>query len=84
MTLRLEADNPYEDADDDDTERKFDPAVAQQILELDQKLKTIYSSMDNNNGILEENYLIPYVLFKRKNVIFLNLFVIYYCSLLVY
>lgn len=66
MTLRLEADNPYADtdvADDDETEKKLDPAVAQKILELDQKLKAIYMSMDNNNGVLEENYLIPYVLF---------------------
>lgn len=67
MTLRLEADNPYADTDvtddDDETEKKLDPAVAQKILELDQKLMAMYVSMDNNNGILQETYLIPYVLF---------------------
>lgn len=38
-----------------------DPAKAKRMSELDQKLEELYSSVDTNNGVLEDKYLIPYV-----------------------
>jgi hypothetical protein len=45
----------------DNNYEKEDPVLTECITELEQKLKKLYLSMDFNDGILEDKYLIPYV-----------------------
>lgn len=47
--------------DDDQTEepKKIDPTESKKMLELDQELNKLYSSMDANNGVLKDIHLIP-------------------------
>lgn len=46
-------------ADDLNAKNDNDPLKSKRISELEQELEQLYSSMDANNGILEDNYLIP-------------------------
>jgi len=51
------------DSSDDSTAEVngTDPSKVKRLQELEQKLEKMYSSLDTNNGVLEDNYLIPYV-----------------------
>lgn len=50
-----------ENFDNDNFVKEVDPVLTENILELEQKLEKLYLSMDLNDGILEDEYLIPYV-----------------------
>lgn len=39
---------------------KKNPLESKRAIELDQKLEKLYSSMDANNGLLDDSYLISY------------------------
>ena len=45
--------------DDADDQIEINPIITNRISELNKKLSILYSSMDNNNDVLEDNYLIP-------------------------
>lgn len=45
--------------DDADDQPEISPIITNKISELNKKLSILYSSMDANNDILEDIYLIP-------------------------
>lgn len=59
ISLRHVDQDSSDDIDDQTKLNKIDPIQTKKILELDQYLETLYSSMDSNHGILEDIHLIP-------------------------
>lgn len=52
-------DDLLDDLDDQVKVKKIDLVLEKRILELEQKLETLYSSIDANDGVLEDIHLIP-------------------------
>lgn len=48
-----------DDLDEEDRVTKVDPLIIAKMFELDKKLEILYSSIDFNGGVLEDEYLIP-------------------------
>jgi len=46
-------------SDDADDQAEISPIITNKIAELNKKLSILYSSMDANNDVLEDIYLIP-------------------------
>lgn len=60
MELRQINQNLLDNFDDDQTKvNEKDPVTTKKNVELDQYLEKLYLSIDSNNGVLEDNYLIP-------------------------
>lgn len=60
MLLRQINQDLLDNFDDDQIKvNEKDPITTKKIVELDQYLKKLYLSIDSNNGVLEDNYLIP-------------------------
>lgn len=56
---QIKDDSLSADLFDDVDLQEIDPLIDKKISELDRMLNIFYSSMDGNNGMLEDVYLIP-------------------------